>query len=254
MDFHTSRSTAFDVQRHALAEHLHALCKARSVDTILAERIIIALDLLDVRRFDKIQRETLERFPEDNRYNSYLDFCHHIYKAMNLYLRFIEGKRDVAETTGRNRKILDIGSGSGAFSFICNALGHHAIGMDKPRCDENDPLIPLNYQLTQWYNVDVIEHAIGRMAPLPMADLSFDDFAMFYPTFYRKWKRRDWHFFFSELTRCATKNDSRFHVKISTPKMDEPGKVHFSVDWFLKSIATFDHYRVGKRGFVIRLT
>ncbi len=237
-----------------MAEHLLALCKARSVDTILAERIIIALDLLDVRRFDKIQRETLERFPEDNRYNSYLDFCHHIYKAMNLYLRFIEGKRDVAETTGGTERysILEVDqvhSLSYAMHWVITRSAWTNLD-----CDENDPLIPLNYQLTQWYNVDVIEHAIGRMVPLPMADLSFDDFAMFYPTFYRKWKRRDWHFFFSELTRCATKNDSRIYVKISTPKMDEPGKVHFSVDWFLKSIATFDHYRVGKRGFVIRLT
>ena len=92
MDFHTSRSTTFDVQRHALAEHLHALCEARSVDTNLAERIIIALDLLDARRFDKIQRETLERFPEDGRYNTYLDFCQHICKATSLYIRLIERK------------------------------------------------------------------------------------------------------------------------------------------------------------------
>ncbi len=253
MDFHTSRSTTFDVQRHALAEHLHALCEARSVDTNLAERIIIALDLLDARRFDKIQRETLERFPEDGRYNTYLDFCQHICKATSLYLRLIERKRDVAETTRGNRKILDIGSGSGAFAFICNALGHHAIGMDKPRRDENDPLIPLIYQLTQWYNVDVIEHAIERMVPIPMADLSFDDFAMFYPTFYRRWNKADWDFFFSELTRCATKNDSRIYVKISTPKIDETGEIHFSVDEFTHAIATFDHNRVGKRGFVIRL-
>ena len=196
MDFHTSRSTAFDVQRNAMAEHLVALCKARSVDTILAERIIIALDLLDVRRFDKIQRETLERFPEDNRYNSYLDFCHHIYKAMNLYLRFIEGKRDVTETTGGTERysILEVDqvhSLSYAMHWVITRSAW--INLD---CDENDPLIPLNYQLTQWYNVDVIEHAIRRMAPLPMADLSFDDFTMFYPTFYRRWKRRGLAFLF----------------------------------------------------------
>ena len=254
MDFHTSRSTTFDVQRRALAEHLHALCEARSVDTNLAEQIIIALDLLDVRRFDKIQRETLERFPEDSRYNSYLDFCQHICKATSLYLRLIEGKRDVAETTRGKRRILDIGSGSGAFSFVCNALGHHAIGLDRPRCEESDPLIPLNYQLTRWYNVDVIEHEIGPMSPLPMEDLSFDDFVLFYPTFYRKWKARDWDFFFSELDRCATKDDSRVYVKISTPKLRKTNEVQYSIIEFSHSIAGFDHIRVGKRGYVIRLT
>ena len=77
---------------------------------------------------------------------------------------------------------------------------------------------------------------------------------MFYPTFYRRWKRGDWGFLISELTRCATRNDSRFYVKISTPKIDETGEVHFSVDEFTHAIAAFDHSRVGKRGYVIRLT
>ena len=166
----TSCFTKFDVQRNELKNILIALCKARSVDTTLAKQVTIALDMLDARTFDRIQRETLERFPEAGRHNSYLDFCQHAAKAMRLYLRFIEDRRHVAETPGQQRRILDIGSGSGAFCFLCNALGHHATGLDKPRCHEKDQLIPLNYQLTRWFNVDVIEHEIERMLTFPMEE------------------------------------------------------------------------------------
>ena len=250
----TSCFTKFDVQRNELKNILIALCKARSVDTTLAKQVTIALDMLDARTFDRIQRETLERFPEPGRNNSYLDFCQHAAKAMRLYLRFIEDSRHVAETPGQRRRILDIGSGSGAFCFLCNALGHHATGLDKPRCHEKDQLIPLNYQLTRWYNVDVIEHEIERMLTFPMEDLSFDDFVLFYPTFHNPWKEKDWDFFFSDLTRCATKNDSRVYVQISKPKIRATGEVHFSIDEFFFSIAKLDYKPVDDRGYVIRLT
>ena len=143
----TSCFTKFDVQRNELKNILIAVCKARSVDATLAKQVTIALDMLDARSFDRIQRETLERFPEAGRHNSYLDFCHHVAKAMRLYLLFIEDRRHAAETPGQQRRMLDIGSGSGTFCFLCNALDH-ATGLDKPRCHEKNQLIPLNYQLT----------------------------------------------------------------------------------------------------------
>ena len=100
METGTSCFTKFDVQRNMLAEYLVSLCTVRSVDTTLAQQVINALDRLDPLVFDKIQVATLERFPEANRNNSYLDFCKPISKAVRLYLVFMEKNK-------KNRKYAD---------------------------------------------------------------------------------------------------------------------------------------------------
>ena len=107
METGTSCFKRFDVQRDTLAEYLVSLCTVRSADTTLAQEVINALDRLDPLVFDKIQVATLERFPEANRNNSYLDFCKHISKAMRLYLAFMEKNkknRKYVETTRKTQK------------------------------------------------------------------------------------------------------------------------------------------------------
>ena len=250
----TSVFAKFDAQRDSLAGFLVALCEDRSVDTAIAKPIINAIDMLDPQSFDKIQIETLGRFPEPGRDNSYLDFCKYVAKALRLYILFIDKRHELAETTDRNRKILDIGSGSGAFSFVCNALGHHATGMDKPRDPEHYQSTSLNYLFTQWYNVDVIEHDITPMVSFPITDRCFDDFALFHPNFHRRWKEQDWDFLFSDLARCATKNDSKIYVLINKPKISTQGNVYFSVEEFSRSIAKLDYTLVQDRCYIIRLT
>ena len=254
MNTSTSIFATFDVQRHSLAEYLIAICKDRTVDIAIAQRVINAVDMLDQQSFNKIQCATLKRCPEAGRNNSYLDFCKYIAKAMRLYILFIEKRSELAESTIRNREILDIGSGSGAFSFVCNALGHHATGMDKPRGPENYQSTSLNYLFTQWYNVDVIEHEIKPMVSFPIEDRCFDDFALFHPNFHRRWKEHDWDCLLSDLTRCATKNDSKIYVLINKPKMNERGEVYFSVEEFSRSIAKRDYTIVQDRCYIIRLT
>ena len=250
----TSIFATFDAQRHSLAEYLVAICKDRTVDIAIAQPVINAVHMLDPQSFDKIQSATLRHFPEASRNNSYLDFCKFIAKAMRLYILFIEQRHELAETTIGNRKILDIGSGSGAFSFVCNALGHHSVGMDKPRRHEKDRSIPLNYLLTQWYNVEVIEHDIKPMVAFPIEDRRFDDFALFHPNFHRRWKEQDWDFLFSDLARCATKMSSKIYVLINKPKISEQGGMYFSVEEFSRSIAKLDYTLVQDRCYIIRLT
>ena len=250
----TSILATFDAQRDSLAEHLVAICKDRTVDSAIAQPVIDAVDMLDPQSFDKIQRATLMRLPEAGRNNSYLDFCKYIAKAMSLYIIFVEKHRELAETPIGNRKILDVGSGSGAFSFVCNALGHHSVGLDKPQRDEKDQSIPLNYLLTQWYNVDVIEHDIKPMVSFPIEDRCFDDFALFHPNFHRRWNEQHWDFLFSDLARCATINDSKIHVLINKPKISAQGDVYFSVEELSRSIAKYDYTIVQDRCYIIHLT
>ena len=224
MRLDTSHATSFDVQRNMLSEYLVSLCRARRVDITLAEKVIEALDALDARQFDTIQRSTLDE--PSRRGNSYLDVCQHMSKAMRLYLAFIEKNkknRKYVEKTKANRRMLDIGSGSGAFCFLSNALGHHAIGMDLPRTDKASAVLSSSYELTQWYHVDVIEHAIAPSKPLPLLERSLDDVVIFNPTFYKQWREQDWDFLFDELTKCVTKDESELYIKINTPKMKTAG-------------------------------
>jgi uncharacterized damage-inducible protein DinB len=95
MRLDTSDATSFDVQRNMLSEYLVSLCRARRVDITLAEKVIEALDALDARQFDTIQRSTLDE--PSQRGNSYLDVYQHMSKAMRLYLAFIEKKQKEQE-------------------------------------------------------------------------------------------------------------------------------------------------------------
>ena len=113
--------------------------------------------------------------------------------------------------------------------------------------------MPLNYLLTQWYNVEVIEHEIKPVLSFPIENQCFDDFALFYPNFHHRWKEQDWDFLFSDLIRCATRNDSKIYVQINKPKMNGEGDVSFSVDEFSRSIAKLDHSRVQDRSYIVHL-
>ncbi len=246
MKLDTSCSTPLAAQREELARYLDFLSQVDSVDTNLPERVIDAFDTLDPRHFDAIQRSTLERFPEPSRNNSYLDVCRHIAKAVQIYLRAMP--RDTPP-----RRMLDIGSGSGSFSFVCNALGHNSTGLDKPRPDDDDDFLSLIYVLTKWHNVQVLEHTMSPQVSLPVEDRSYDDFSIFHPTFYRRWKESDWDFLLSDLSRCATKEKSRLYIKIHTRKLKDIGREGYVVEEFLRSIDKWNGTMTQDRHYVVDL-
>ena len=203
----TNRFAAFATQRDGLAADLVALSTNRKIESTLAERVIAAVGRLDPEQFNQIQRSTQEQFPEQSRHNSYLDFRHYIYKGVRIYLMFMLKSK-------RTRSVLDIGSGSGSFAFVCNALGHRASGLDLPRDSPGSRRLSVNYLLTHWYGVHVIEHRITPNTPFPVADQSFDDFVMWHPNFYSQWQESDWDYLFADLTRCATRKGSRALIRI----------------------------------------
>ena len=246
MKLGTSCFTTLDAQREELASYLHRLCRAASIDTNLAERVIAAFDTLDPLHFDTIQRSTLERFPEPSRNNSYLDVCRHIAKSMKIYL--VVMPRDT-----QPRRMLDIGSGSGSFSFVCNALGHDSTGLDKPQSGNNDDFLSLIYLLTEWHNVRVLEHAISPQVPLPVEDHSYDDFSIFHPTFYRRWKEPDWDFLLSDLSRCATKAQSKLYIKINTRKLKDIGGEFYAYGEFFRSVSKLNFTMIQDKHYVVDL-
>ncbi len=261
MPIRTSHVTKLDIQLDRLAEYLVRLCGDHAQGgTEMAKTIINVLNALDPMSFNNIQSSILERFPEPHRNNSYLDVCQDIAKAMKLYLVFIDphrgtdSPRQAMMNSEKNRRILDIGSGSGSFSFVCNALGNnHSTGMDRPQSDSKNDFLKLNYALAKWYGVHVIEHAIERRSPFPLEDRSFDDFVIFHPTFCRAWKEQDWDFLFSDLARCATKKNSRIYMKINTYKMRNSADALCKSDDFFGSIKKLKHREFRDKCYVVNL-
>lgn len=267
MRLDAASSKTLNDQRDELAELLPAVCVAYSVDTELATRVVNAFDALDPVTFNQIQSAITGALEESHLQGAYLDVSRNIVKAMRLYLTFLDRNkrnRKFITKSKPNRKILDIGSGSGSLSFLCNALGHEATGLDVPwilgMAKDKDHLegplnsLNLNYLLTKWYGVQVIEHGIKAQVPLAIPDDSFDDFAIFYPTFHRMWKEQDWDFLFSDLIRCATKNDSILYLRINTQKMKKTGRHVFAYQEFAAAVGKRDYRIIRDRCYVVNLS
>lgn len=99
----------------------------------------------------------------------------------------------------RPLRVLDLGTGSGAFPFVCRYLGHDAIGLDIPEPGRH------HSELRRALGVQVIEHRMQPMQPLPaLADQRFDLVTGFRVQFDRKssekrWTADDWTYFLDDL-------------------------------------------------------
>ncbi len=253
----TSCFSPFGLQQDKLSDHLLEACRSGRVDAEIVNKVLAAVDALSPTSFQTIQDRKLESFQPADSGTSRLEFCHHILKAVRLYTTFLtrdDKTRDTsANKTAANRSILDIGSGSGAFVFVCNSLGHHARGMEHPRSNKSERLTQLNYLLSAWYAIKVIPHTIEPGAKLPVADATVDDFFVLYPTVYPTWNELDWDFFLTDLARCATKDHSKLHIRISKQKTKQSGEARFSHGEFLTSIANTGYSRIRDKCYVVDL-
>ncbi len=240
-----SRFASFAMQRDKLATDLASLCINRKVDPQIAVRVVAAVDRLDPVRFEEIQSSTKALFPEPSRHNSYLDFRHYVYKGVRIFFMF-------REKMNMPRRVLDIGSGSGAFVFVCDALGFQANGLDLPRASRKSEYLELNYLMADWYGAQIIEHRITPRVPLPIADRSFDDFTIWHPNFYSQWGEADWDYFLDDLNRCSTGNASAAYIRINQEKKLRGDDFLFPIEPLNQSVAKRDHGRAGK-AYVLNL-
>ena len=185
MRINTSGTKTLGDQRDELAERLHNLCEVYSVDTELGHRVARAFVGLDSVRFETIENAMIDALGDAAEQGAHLDVSTNIVKAMRLYLTYLvanKRNREFVASTKSDRKILDIGSGSGSWSFICNALGHESIGLDVPqsiglskdKAHTDGPLnsLNMNVELMKWYDVSVIEHAVAPQVPFPVMGVS----------------------------------------------------------------------------------
>ncbi len=73
-------------------------------------------------------------------------------------------------------RILDIGTGCGYFPFVCRARGHDVMALDHPDRD------PMYRAVTEALDIDVIDHAVTALQPLPDMGI-FDVITAFMVTF-----------------------------------------------------------------------
>jgi SAM-dependent methyltransferase len=75
--------------------------------------------------------------------------------------------RNLELDLGPPRRVLDIGSGSGYFLYICKLLGHDALGLDVPD-------VPMFTEMIRMLGVERVNWRISPYIPLPDLGRKFD--------------------------------------------------------------------------------
>jgi hypothetical protein len=109
-------------------------------------------------------------------------------------------------------KILDLGTGSAMFPYVCSLLGHQAVGLDQPfeACRRDEQKV---YSLMPAVlGVPVQQAAIKAFEPISLAG-TYDLITAFMICFNehrqpKEWQRAEWEFFLSDLCQYVTPGGS----------------------------------------------
>ena len=120
--------------------------------------------------------------------------------------------RDLELDLGARKRVLDIGSGSGYFLYICSLLGHDAVGIDL----DNYPMF------TETTGLLGVQRSIWRVqefVPLPDLGPNFDVITAHMICFNGHksealWGPREWGFFLDDLSRRLTRR-GRIWLKLN---------------------------------------
>lgn len=110
--------------------------------------------------------------------------------------------RDLELDAGRRRRVLDLGSGTGYFLYICELLGHEGVGID---LDE----MPMFNEMIDLLGVERKVWRVEPFVPLPELGAPFDLITGFQICFNghrseQLWRVREWEFFLNDLARRLT--------------------------------------------------
>ena len=111
--------------------------------------------------------------------------------------------RDLELDLGARKRVLDIGSGSGYFLYICSLLGHDAVGIDL----DNYPMFT---ETTQLLGVQRSIWRVQEFVPLPDLGPKFDVITAHMMCFNGHksealWGPREWGFFLDDLSCHLTR-------------------------------------------------
>jgi SAM-dependent methyltransferase len=164
------------------------LLKKRTPREFDADAIVKTIDR---EKFDKIHARYRVDNPGDTP-AKYLDLP----TWLDANLRRI---RDLELDLGRRRRVLDIGSGSGYFLYICGLLGHDAVGLD---LDD----MPMFNETIALLGVKRVVWRVRAFVPLPDLGKKFDLITAHMICFNNHkvpglWGVEEWDFFLDDISR-----------------------------------------------------
>ncbi len=149
----------------------------------------------------------------------------------------------------RPLKILDLGSGTGQFLFVCETLGHDAIGLDLPAEAMETPEREIFTEMPAAFGVRVIRAGIGSFQPLEVNG-KFDLITSFMVCFNNlkleeEWTLAEWKFFVEDmLARLRSGGRLALRLNHNEPKFGPRGYLDRSTHDYFSSIGSIDDGKI----------
>lgn len=160
-------------------------------------------------------QDLVERFGDidpDPGFSKYLDAERYLGTALHHY--FIAGLLpSILES------VLDLGTGSGYFPFVCRNIGHETLSLDVPAH-------PFYGEMVKLLGVTRMEYRIDKRQPLPLFQRRFDLVTAFAICFNGHdtdglWGTEEWDYFISDLRENVLQEQGRICLVLNREKSGE---------------------------------
>jgi len=179
--------------------HMFAFLRA----AITVKRVLRTIDQDD---FSILRERYKDADATPGGYSKYLDIRPWmIHKLTYFYLLGLRGSRPL--------RILDLGTGTGFFPYICSLYGHRVIALDLDT-------VPMYNDLCKFLGVDRRTWRIVKFEKLPDLDTRFDLVTAFMITFNQhnrsdEWGADEWRFMLEDLQRNQLAPGGRIFLNLN---------------------------------------
>jgi SAM-dependent methyltransferase len=156
-------------------------------------------------------------------------------------------KLGLDRATGLN--VLDLGSGTGLFLFVCEALGHTATGVDLPEESLDSPEREIYGAMPAAFGVQVIPRYVHAFEHLDVTG-KFDLITSFMVCFNNhkqpdEWNRPEWEYFVADVTTLL-KPGGRLALRLNhnEEKFGQRGYLDRAAQDFFASIGSLDDGKI----------